>query len=90
MISGDILSKTDFTRKSVKDDVVKEAVSFLLNRDNITTISWSNVDCVLSKDETVVSPQITRRATRKVLLERYCESKSDGDCQYLNKQVCTR
>ncbi len=53
MISGDILSKTDFTRKNVKDDVVEEAVSFLLNRDNITTVSWDNVDCVLSKDETV-------------------------------------
>ncbi len=69
----------------MKDDVVEEAVSFLLNRDNITTVSWGNVDCVLSKDETVVLPQITRQATRKVLWERYCESNSDGDCQYLKR-----
>ena len=59
MISGEVLCKTDFTMKSVKDSVIKDAVSFLLNRDNITTVSWGNIDCALSEEETVVLPLIT-------------------------------
>ena len=63
MHSGSLLSKTDFTRKSVKDGIVEEAVDYILHKDNITTVSWGNIDCVLSKDEIVILPQITRRVS---------------------------
>jgi len=85
MINGAVLCKTDYARKSVNDDVIEDAVSFLLDRDNITTVSWGNIDCVLSEDETVVLPQITRRATRKVLWERYCEAHVEKSDQYLKR-----
>ena len=85
MISGAALSKIDFSRKSVNDDIIEDAVSFLLNRDNITTVSWGNIDCVLSENETVVLPKITRRATRKVLWERYREVHTEQGDQYLKR-----
>ena len=46
----DGVQKINFSRKIVKDDIVEEAVSFILHKYNITTVSRQNIDCVLSKD----------------------------------------
>ena len=73
MQNGSKLCKAEFSQKSVKDSIVEDAVSFILDKDNIAAVSSSNTDCVLSQTETVVLPQITRRTSCKVLWERYYE-----------------
>ena len=85
MQKGCIVSKADFGRKSVSDSINEEAVNYILHKDNITTVSWGNIDCVLSKDETVVLPQITRRAPRKILWERYRDHHLETGDQYLKR-----
>ena len=85
MQKGCIVSKTDFTRKSISDSIVEEAVNYILHKDNITTVSWGNIDCVLSKNETIVLPQITRRASRKILWERYRDYHLEKGDEYLKR-----
>ena len=47
MQNGSELCKAEFSRKSVKDCIVEDAVSFILDKDNIATVSWGNTDYVL-------------------------------------------
>ncbi len=59
----------------MKDGVVDEAISFLLQKDNVTSVSWGDIiDCVLSKDETIVLPRITGRVSRRVSWDIYQEA----------------
>ena len=85
MEKGCIVSKAEYSRKRVSDDIVEEAVEYILHKDNIATVSWGNSDCVLSKDETVVLPQITRRASRKILWERYRDHHLETGDEYLKR-----
>ena len=87
MQNGSELCKAEFSRKSVKDCIVEDAVSFILDKDNIATVSWGNTDCVLSQTETVVLPQITRRTSCKVLWERYYESNFGSNSQILKRST---
>ena len=41
-----IVSKTDFSRKSVTDGIVEEAVIYILHKDTITLVSLWNIDYV--------------------------------------------
>ena len=65
----------------MKDATVEEAVTFILHKDNNTTVSWENIECLLSKDGTVFLPQIRRRVPFKIdLLGEYCNRHLDtGD-----------
>ena len=87
MQNGSELCKAEFSRKSVKDSIVEDAVSFILDKDNIATVSWGYTDCVLSQTETVVLPQITRRTSCKVLWERYNESCFESTNQILKRST---
>ena len=60
------LTKTDFARKGIKDSIIEGVVDFLLHKDYISTVSWGSIDCVLSKEQTVVLPKIPRRVSWKV------------------------
>ena len=87
IVNGCILSKTEFGRKSIKDEVVEEAVTFILDKENITTVSWGNIDIVLSEAETVVLPKITRRTSSKVLWDRYLEYHLANDLPCVKKRI---
>ena len=85
MGNGSTLTKIDFSRKSIKDGIVEDAVSFILHKGNLTTVSWENVDCVLSKDETVILPQITRRVSSKILRKKHRDFHLEVADEYLKR-----
>ena len=84
MIGGVVLCQKDFGRKSIKDKVVEDAVKFILDKANIKTVSWGNIEIVLSENETVVLPKITRLATPKAIWDRYVDYYLDSGVSYIN------
>ena len=85
MEQGSSLTKTEFARKSIKDSVIEDAVDFLLHKDHISTVSWGSIDCVLSKEETVVLPKISRRVSCKVLWDRFRQYHLENNEEYVKQ-----
>ena len=59
-------------------------MNYILHRDNIT-VSWGGIDYILSKDETVLLSQITRRVTPPKLWENYRDWHLEAGDQYLKR-----
>ena len=85
MEQGIGLTKTEFARKSIKDSIIEDAVDFLLHKDHISTVSWGSIDCVLSKEETIVLPKISRQTSCKVLWDKYQHIHLENEDEYVKK-----
>ena len=77
LLEGKPLSKNEFSRESVPISVVKDAVSFILHRDNIVTTAWGEQSFVLSTNENVTLPRLCRKLPRKDIWNSYDKADSD-------------
>ena len=87
MIQGKNVTETEYIRKCIDNNLVSDAVKFILYKANIATVSWGNIDVVLSENETVVLPKITRRASAKILWDQYLEYSLKSGDQYIKRST---
>lgn len=69
---------TTYSRSRTKDEVVKKAVQFLLDKKNVSPLSWGMKNVKLEKDETVPLPKLTRHRSRDEIWRSYVKH-TEGD-----------
>ena len=65
MMSGNVITKTEFSRRTCSNAQIELVVKFILCPDYVATISWGNRTHTLSDDESIVLPLIPRKASKK-------------------------
>ena len=74
------------------ENVLHDAVMFILSIDNVSTISWGTKEIKLSNEETITLPSLTRRKSPKHIYEGYLawcnereiNSSIDDPCQCIS------
>ena len=63
------------------EQMIKDAVSFILHKDHVVTISWGDKNFQLGADESITLPRLCRKVPPKHIWESYrgsLQSKKNG------------
>ena len=71
MEAGQSLRIPVISRSRFDEKALKEAVMYILSKDNVVPISWGTKDIKLTDNETVTLPALTRQKTPKHLYDNY-------------------
>ena len=82
LLHGYAIDRSRKTRSThVTEQMIKDAVSFILHKDHVVTISWGDKNFRLGSDESITLPRLCRKVPHKHLWESYkasLQSKRDG------------
>ena len=61
------------TQAKVKENMIKDAVCYILHKDHVMTISWGERTHHLSRQETITLPRLCRKLSPKELWNGYAK-----------------
>ena len=91
LLHGYAIDRSKKTRSThVIEQMIKDAVSFILHKDHVVTISWGHKNFQLGPDERITLPRLCRKVPPKHICESYrgsLQSKKDGCCQTATSKI---
>ena len=80
LMNGIPIEKKVQTRRKITDQVLTNAVSFILQKDHITTTSWGEKEFNLNKHETIILPKLCRKMSQMNLWKAYVSAYEATKC----------
>ena len=71
LMNGSPIEKKAQTRCKINNEIVAQAVSFILQKEHIITTSWGDREFNLSQTEKIILPKLSRKLSSLVLLNKY-------------------
>ena len=80
LMNGIPIEKKVQTRRKISDAVITNVVSYILQKDHITTTSWGEKEFNLNKHETIILPKLCRKMSQMNLWKSYISTYEATKC----------